>query len=772
MTMHPSEPGQANHPSPSDTDLDERQALRGIRRRISYVAVIATVFSIFAAAIVGYLFLAQRHGIEEARASYARAQQAESTEAFLAQARELLPRTDYDELEVEIIGKLGQYRDAESVPLLIEALREAGVVRRAAALALASIGLPKAQTAKPALLAVLDDTDARDRAQVVWALAVLRERAAAPAIIEAFSKGMLQAQAGFEPKVVVDAVGVGTLSTAELLDSPEPGVRLLVAQALAQEGSADVVEPLKRLLKNELARTPATQSQEVIRQSLAGLGRTRQPAAVTLFFEVLNTHPGQRAGVLELIRKSTAARGLIALIDRAPDLDARQQLVRMLAATHDPFAKSALAGLVNHTDAKVRTYAAVGLAELGDDRGIPVLIALAGGDNDNLAMEALDHLRALRSPTAAQPLMRLIAQQPGRRASILRALGASGSLAAGPLLLKALKGDDVEAAALALGELRFEPAFATLLRMVKRPAGIDFTQPSRKSEQAYRNRLVAIQALGFFGKPAALPELQIVIEDTTDDARLRDVAGRMVAHVAEPEFGQNLVAKVRDTALDERARVFYAQAFWQRPMPPLAPALLSMMSDVSLPAEIRRAAALGMGYIGDSSHDAKVAAMLEHDGTREAASFAAVLGGDEVTGRKLLDVLIGDRSTLESLEDAFLEENSDWFAVLPKNSTAQILRRLRVANILREGKGAQRFGFAWAYFTGRLKAGWPAPFGMDARTARRVLFDALNGHEKEESLLAAQALNAMGERGLLLRARDGGGEGAEVARRILYMRPL
>lgn len=767
--MESSPPGTPR-PTPTTPEyFDDRDALRVIRRKSTQTGIIVGVLVLITSGVLGWLFWTQRHGLEESRAAYYKAHEATTTEEFLSQLRALLPRTDYDELQVEIIGKLGQYRDSKAVPLLIEQLAEAGVVRRAAAGALATIGLPDAASAKPALLDAVDKTDARDRAQVVWALAVLQERAASGAILDAFGRGLLQSQPNFDPKVIVDAVGVQKLSAPALIDDPRPSMRLFLTQALAEEGSVEVVAPLKQLLSNELARNPKDQSQEVIRSAVAGLGRTARPDAIALVFDTLGKRPGLRPSVFESLRKSTSARGLMALLSHAPDLDSRQQLARMLAATHDPRATDTLAQMVKADDSKSRAYAAVGLAAMGDDRGLDVLIELASGDNDNIAMEALHNLRQLGSAKSVAPLVRLISQKPGRRASILRTLGTSGSAQAGPILVKELKGDDIEAAALALGELRYEPAYSTLLRMVKRPAGIDFTQPSRKSEQAYRNRLVAIQALGYYAKPDAAPELKTVIEDTVDDARLRDAAGRTLGHIADAATLAAVATKVRDSNIDERTRVHYAQALWQEPSADIGPALLAIMADKGLPWEIRRAAALGIGYLSNPANDTQVMAMLERPESRKAAMFAATLGGSEALGRKLLDVLVHDREALETLEDAFLREEADWFAMIPAHKdNAHTLRRLSTGRILRDGSGPHKFGFVWTYHVGRLKAGWAGPGGMDAAEVRQALVDALVGPNAELSLWAAEALDAMGERGILLAAREAGGKGAQAARRVLY----
>ena len=94
---------------------------------------------------------------------------------MLAKVREVLANSSYDDVKVRAIRNLAHFKDKESVPLLIKELDKPGVVRAQAATALAAIGLPAAEPAKPALLSALPSTDEKDRPQVVWALAVLKE---------------------------------------------------------------------------------------------------------------------------------------------------------------------------------------------------------------------------------------------------------------------------------------------------------------------------------------------------------------------------------------------------------------------------------------------------------------------------------------------------------------------------------------------------------------------------------------------------------------------
>jgi HEAT repeat protein len=249
---------------------------------------------------------------------------------------------------------LGHHRDEAAVPVLIEALDEAGSVRRAAAWALARIGLPAAEAAKPKLLQVLPDTDERDHAQVVWTLAVLREPGVADALLESFSKGELSHLDGFSPKIVAEVLGTERLSSDALLTHTEPSVRQLTANALAEAATPAVVDPLTRLLENELAKPQDDQQEEVIRSAVAGLGRTGDARAATPLFSTLQRRPGLRGSVIDALRRSTGAPQIAALMNQAQDPSLKRDLAQLLAETHDDRARDALANLLTSEAARSR----------------------------------------------------------------------------------------------------------------------------------------------------------------------------------------------------------------------------------------------------------------------------------------------------------------------------------------------------------------------------------------------------------------------------------
>lgn len=702
---------------------------------------------------------------------------------MLACLRDELQKSDYDDVQERILRNLGHFEDAEAVPLMIAKLERGGIVRRAAALALAKIGLPAAEPAKQKLLDVLPETDERDRPQVIWALAVLREEAASDAIVEAFSKGFLQNQPGFDPKIITDVLGPQRLASDELLTHEEESVRNLTAQALAEVGSPEVVDPLSRLIDAELARED--KSQEVIRAAATGLSRTGDPRAARPLFSLLEREPGMRSSVLDALKKTTGAPDIAVLVGEASDPGIKRDLVRLVADSHDPRVADSLASLLSSDDTEIQSTAANALAELKDPRAVPVLIQLAQGEDDGMADQALKGLRMIGSPDAADELMAMLPsscpdeptpemeQGCFKQAAILRALGATGDQSVGERIRKALSGVDAPAAAIALADLEYERAYDELLGKVKRPPDVDMTAPtaaerSLTNEDLLRTRRGAIQSMGYFGDPEAVDELMHVVEDMNDDYELRSLAAASIGQVATPEQLREVIAKINDESLAEVTRRYYVQALWQKPQPELNGALLDLAASEDAPFEVRTAAALAVGYSADESVNDRLLQMLEDPGARPHAAIAIALGGSEAAARRLVEIMATDTDTREIVQMAIMGE-TPWFDMLTESmfESGQIWQRLRAARVLQEGDDTNRYGYAWLKATAVMSTGFDGPGGVQPPYVREKLYEALTGDDADKRRLAAQALADMSERGLLIRARDEGGAGSQEARAAL-----
>jgi len=734
--------------------LTDEQALSKIGQRTTLTGKLMTLAIVGGAIFLGWSYM-QRSARYDSRMDGILAAGKLEGDAMLAALRAEVDNSEYDDVRERAIRNLSHFDDVNAVPQYIKALDSGGIVRRAAALALAKIGSPKADQAKAKLLEVLPKTDDKDRPQVVWALAVLKESGAADAILKEFTKGLLQAQPGFDPQVIVQALGIARLSAPELTGHAETSVRALVAMALSEAASPEVVAPLVRLISNPKEDT------EVVRAAVAGLGRTGDPSAAGPMFALMQARPEMRQSVLDALGKSTAAPQLAVLLGQAKDVDAKRDIVRLLRKTFDLRAADALAAMLPEQDEDVRSEAALSLAELGDARAVPALIALANTEDDDMAGDAIDALRRLGNPEAAGALVELFDKFPYRKAAIMRALGATGATQAGPKLIKELDGDDIGAAAKALGQMKYEPAYSVMLGKIPRSKykDIDFSRPSVPSEMAYRNRLECLTGLGYFGRPDAklIKEIVNIIEDPEDDFRLAEVAGSTLGLLADAPTYELMLSKISDTKLDERIRTDYALGLWRKPNAEVSTKLLPLLQGET-PSTIKLAAALAIGYAGNPANDAQLIALLDDPSARRYTAFAALLGGDEAAAQKLLAVLPTDRDTEEVLRMAVGSTEDDNFNLLMQSmfDSGQIYRRLRVAQLLMAGNGEIAYSYPWIQITTRLRAGWDGPGGMSDRDIRGALFKELGSQDAARRKLAATTLAAMNMRGLLLAARDAG----------------
>jgi HEAT repeat protein len=773
IPSHPPAPTPLESPL---TDDEERQTLKKIGRHTTPFGRIATVLIVLGGIATAGLYYWQSTASDQRRARLDAIAEIEDDQQRLTELRTLLSEAREKNLKWRIIKNLGHFQDAQAVPDLIEQLDDAGRVRRAAAWSLARIGSPAADAAKPKLLEVLPKTDEKDRAQVVWTLAVLGATEAGDAIVEEFTKGLIQNLEGFDPKVIADVLGPDRLASDDLLNHPEESVRVLTAHALAEANKASAIEPLSRLLTAETGRDPEKQSSEVVRAAASGLGRIGDPKAARPLFTALQGSPKNRQDILDAIGRSTGAKDLSVLVREAQHPDIKRDLVRLLAATRDPASADTLASILDSDDEDIRHEAAFALAELHDERAAPVLLELAREEDESIQDKAIGRLRLVASPAITSDLAELLKDTPHRKADLLRALGKTGDPAAARHAEAELDGDDAPAAAMALADLDHEPGYRKLVKKVARPKDVDMaaSNPGERSvtnEDILRVRKAAIVAMGLFGKEEVADDLMKIVEDSQDDYELRAMSAEALGQIGTLEVIKKVVRKMGDASLDADIRRYYVQALWQRPIPELSSELLGLMMNAEAPVSVRRAAALAVGYIGSPDNDDRLMEALDDpEGVRYAA-IAITLGGSPKGAHKLLDVLAKDADVREILQMHLMNDEGGWFSVLTKDmfESGQIWRRLTVSEILKEGHAKTSFSYAWAKTVTVLRTGWEGPNGVTAKGSRERLYEALTGGNDEQRRLAARTLMDMGEAGILLRARDAGGPGADAVRHVMRL---
>jgi HEAT repeat protein len=747
----------------SGAGLTDEQAIKKIGRGTSTMGRFVTIALVLGTIGLAWMYIrsseAYDHRMDGVNAA---GKFGAGSPEMMTALRAELQKTTYDDVKVRAIRNLGYFSDKEAVPILIKELDRGGIVRRAAALALAGIGSPAADTARPKLLQVLPKTDAKDRPQVVWALAVLKEAGASDAILDEFVKGLLQGQPGFDPKIVAEAVGIKKLQSPELISHKEKPVRVLVAIALSETATPDVVDPLIKMIQR------SDEDAEVVRTAVAGLGRTGDPRGAKAIFELMQRRRDIRNSAIEVLRKTVAGPGLSVLLGEAKEHADQLALIRMVRATHDPRTGDALAKFSKAEDEKILRESAQGLAELGDTRAVAPLLTLANSENQTVANEAIESLASLRDPAAGPALMELYEEYPYRKAAILRAIGASHYEPACPTLRREVDGDDIGAALKAIGELPCPEYYSTFVAMLKRPPDLDFTVPSLAIEENYRNRIEVMRGLRYFGKtdPGAVKALMTIIEDPDDDFRLVDAAGVCLGQIADEEVLTIMLERIQDENREERVRVAYAQGLWLAPNRAFAKQLFAVFNPKTL-TPVKYAAALAIGYAADPDNDSNLISLLDSEENKRYAAFAIVLGGGVEAAEKLAEKLKDDLDTREVLRMNVLSNTDDNFNIINQSmfDSGQIYRRLTAARTLRDaGDEKVSHSYVWTHITNRLNSGWWGPGGTTPTYARQHLYKKLKGDDAEMRKLAADALYAMNQRGLLLAARD---EGIKEARDLL-----
>ena len=288
-------------------------------------------------------------------------------------------------------------------------------------------------------------------------------------------------------------------------------------------------------------------------------------------------------------------------------------------------------------------------------------------------------------------------------------------------------------------------------------------------EMEYNNRTAAVRAIGRYGRPDAAEALMTIIEDPQDDIRLRNDAGLALGAIATDEIVETVITKIQQTDLDEAARRFYLGALWQHPSHEVAGRLMELLTNPATPPDVRHPAAIAIGYAADPANDERLIALLANDQLSFDAAIAICLGGNEAGATALLAKLGTDADLRQSLQDALMNAENDFFNLVTTElwESGEVHRRMRVAQILNDGDGDNRQGYAWQTYSARLESGWSGVHGLTAPEIRARLLADLTGTDAARRTLVARVLGQMHELGLLMAARDGAGNGAEEARAML-----
>ena len=181
------------------------------------------------------------------------------------------------------------------------------------------------------------------------------------------------------------------------------------------------------------------------------------------------------------------------------------------------------------------------------------------------------------------------------------------------------------------------------------------------------------------------------------------------------------------------------------------------------------AAGLALGYTADTSNEERLVSMLDVEESRRGAAMALLLSGSEASITRLMAVMAEDNDLREVLQQYVMNNENDWFNLITEQmwETEAVWRRIAAAHYLSEGDGRETYSYAWAKIVAVLNSGWDGTNGVAPGEIRAHLWTGIAEGNSERRMLAAKLFVDMPERGLLLRARDEGGDAGEAAREVM-----
>ena len=287
---------------------------------------------------------------------------------------------------VDFGGKHAGDTTNTAVPALIAALKDTDVkVRRAAASSLGNLEDPRSV---PALIEALRDTDAEVRACAAEALGNMEDPRAIPGLTAAIKdsspevrrraiSAISNMEGGNKP---VDAF------IAALSDS-NAEVRETAVEALSEVQDKRAVRPLIKLLSDPSA--------DVRHQTAHALGNLEDPAAAEPLAAALRDSDADvrsaAAQSLSQLGLTTAPAALIeATKDKNPDV--RQNAIQALGQIRDPKSVPTLRVALNDSNADVRDAAIEALSEVRDSSALDALVAALKSSDPNVRRQAAEAL--------------------------------------------------------------------------------------------------------------------------------------------------------------------------------------------------------------------------------------------------------------------------------------------------------------------------------------------------------------------------------------------
>ncbi len=624
-------------------------------------------------------------------------------------------------LREEAFAQLAWAKDQEGLALIIKGLSASDHrVRGTAAQALLEYGTPAADSARPALLKALAESEAGDKPQIAWALAALHEPAAFDQVMIEYRAGhlakvqRLDGSPAFDPEHLAAMVSLDKLAT--LAGDESESVRQLVATVLSRAADPKYTDTLVKLVTDKEI--------EVGREAAVGLGKIANDKAMGPLLDALGrADKDSRQKFLEALRDGVGGKGLVLALksvqkDKYETEKHQTKLIfDMLRGLEDPRAGDALLAYIqSNPHPHWKTEAALRMAEVGDLRAVPTLawrmkqdpLKLYDENKDpewgkldtdservvaarmlaDLAVLYPDKRGEIREQ-AYEAVMFWLTDKPQPHANGLRFIAASESKEglpklrgwAAPKIPLPREGEQkfpqdwvtAQSALRYLGWMQDQQSWPLLeLQFNRKPAKVDTTmevlQQGGLAVLGMTLRALAVGAAhGFaqWGDPRAYPTLVKFIEDKTNNEQARVEACFALAWSATDEQMKEVAKKVREfdkpDPKNQLIHACYLETLIRRPVPEATAGLVDMLrgdKDLAVTHQVARAIGFG-GLTPDVS--TKLFEKLKDAQTRNDAMLALMIGADADTVRRAMatynDV---DKAATEELKRTYENTFGYW----------------------------------------------------------------------------------------------------------------
>lgn len=732
----------------------------------------------------------------------------------------------------ESLKNLAWAKDPQGVDLAIAALKNPEqTVRAQAATALAEYGSPAADKAKPALIQAFSEAQAESRPQIAWALVELGEPSTLDKVMEVYRVGhlasvkKLSGAPAFDPEKLVALLGLDKLAALHADESP--AVRQLAATALSRNAEKKFAPQLIALLKDpiqDISRQAAPGlgkigDQEATTPLLEKLSNTDDDGRKA-YLEALRDGIGTKGLVL--------AFDVVGGEDKMKQWHRTEQVFKLIHKLADPNGADALAGYLDKGDQHIHWQfeAALALAEIGDLRSVPMLAARLRMDEQKIYSDETDYEMMIKRNNkerivAARMLADLAQLYPDKlqqlreqaedavifwiherrapHANGLRALAAMGSTKdlaamrkwANPSERLPLEGQQPpfpEAWEIAQSALRYvgwmkdQPSWGVLEKSLgRRPVDLDATMDAMYGGGVAMLGM-ALRAIGVgaaqgfaeWGDSRAFAPLMKYIEEPKENEQSRMAACEALAWVARDEDMVTVAKKIgeygSEDPKDQFRRSCLLETLITRPVPGTSEALLTLLVPESS-LSVRHQVARAIGKAGvDDAVEAALFEKIKDERLANDAALALGLGASPQSAARALAMLSGQsREAMEELQELWFRSFGYW--------SHEDLSEGHIFRFVDNAVAMSRVEFGdtpqnWA--SEQLRRQFDnldfdnGPHSFTRVVLRNRLMQMAQGDDEATRAGAIRTLEFMGEQGVLMALRDGGGPSSQLAGQAFY----